>query len=768
MVDPLETLKAALADRYAIGQELGRGGMATVYLAEDLKHDRPVAVKVLRPELAASLGADRFLREIKITARLNHPHILPLLDSGEAHAFLFYVMPFVEGESLRARLEREGRLPIDEILKLGSEVADALGSAHRQEIIHRDIKPENILLREGHAVVADFGIALAVSAAGGDRLTETGLSLGTPVYMSPEQVSGVSVDARSDLYALGIVMFEMATGKPPFEGPTPLAVAVKHETTLPPDPRTIRAEVPDGVARLVLRCLAKDPQERYPSASDLLAALHGLRHRGSASDDASAFEPRPFAVPSTVEPEGEAFVAREQELVRLHSLLNAAVAGHGRVAFVTGDAGTGKTALLSAFASNAEALHPELVVATGACDAHTGTGDPYMPFREILSLLTGDVEAPQAAGTLTAERARRLLGTVVTAARSLLETGSDLVGTLVSGTSLLARVTGAATEDGVAWLEDLRMLVERKRAVPPDTTLQQTSILEQTTRLLRAVGRERPLLLVVDDVQWADSGSIDLMFHLGRRIAGSRILLIGSYRPTDVALGREGQRHPLEPLINEFRSDFGDLLIELDRSEDRSFVDALLDTQPNRIGDVFRETLFRHTGGHPLFTIELLRSMQERGWLARNEQGELVEASTVDWSVVPARVDAVVGERLGRLPAELRDILRLASVEGQEFTAEVAARVRGVDPREVVRLLSGELEKRHHLVRARGVSRVNGTRLSRYAFQHILFQRHLYGDLDDVERPFLHDAVGSALEELHGDRTEDIAVQLARHFLEAG
>jgi tRNA A-37 threonylcarbamoyl transferase component Bud32/tetratricopeptide (TPR) repeat protein len=768
MADLLEHLKAALADRYLIERELGSGGMATVYLAHDLKHERKVAVKVLRPELAASLGTDRFLREIKITANLGHPHILPLLDSGETDQSLFYVMPYVEGESLRDRLERERRLPIEETLKLASEVADALGSAHRQDIVHRDIKPENILLREGHAVIADFGIALAVSAAGGDRLTETGLSLGTPVYMSPEQIGGASVDARSDIYALGVVVFEMATGQPPFEGPNPLAVAVKHETMAPPDPRTINPGLPDEIAQLILKCLAKDKQERYQNANDMLAELHSLEHRQAAPADAGMRVTSPPAVSRTVDREGDVFVAREQELVRLRALLGEAIAGHGRVAFVTGDAGTGKTALLSAFACNAEAHHPRLVVASGKCDAHTGAGDPYMPFREILLLLTGDVDELHAAGTLTAEHARRLRSTVASAARSLLETGSDLIGTLISGTGLLARVTAATGGNAVEWIEDLKVLVERKRTVPADTTLQQASILDQTTRLLQSVGRERPLLLIVDDVQWADSGSIDLMFHLGRRIAGSRILLLGAYRPTEVALGREGQRHPLESLVNEFRGDFGDLLIELDRPEDRSFVDALLDIQPNRIGEVFRDTLFRHTGGHPLFTIELLRNMQERGWLAPNEAGELVEVSTIDWGVVPARIDAVVGERVGRLPSELRDILRLASVEGEDFTAEVAAKVQGVDPSEVVHLLSRELERRHHLVRARGMSRINGTRLSRYAFQHILFQRHLYSELDDVERPFLHEAVGKALEELHGDRTEDIAVQLARHFLEAG
>src|SRR5580765_2127976 len=215
MADPLSRLSTALSDRYRIERELGQGGMATVYLAQDLKHDRRVAIKVLRPELAAVIGADRFLSEIKTTAALQHPHILPLHDSGAADSFLFYVMPFVEGESLRDRLNREKQLPVTDAVRIATEVAGALDYAHRHGIIHRDIKPENILLHDGSALVADFGIALAASKAGGARMTETGMSLGTPHYMSPEQAMGErEITARTDVYALGCVLYEMLIGEP--------------------------------------------------------------------------------------------------------------------------------------------------------------------------------------------------------------------------------------------------------------------------------------------------------------------------------------------------------------------------------------------------------------------------------------------------------------------------------------------------------------------------------------------------------------------------
>jgi serine/threonine protein kinase len=215
----LDRLRKALAERYAVDRELGRGGMATVFLARDLKHQRPVAVKVLNPEVAAVLGPERFLHEIEVAAGLDHPHILPLFDSGEADGLLYYVMPFVEGGTLRDRLNREKQLPVDDALQLAREVADALSYAHGQNVIHRDIKPENIMLAGGHARVADFGIARALSAAGGERLTQTGVAVGTPLYMSPEQATGGSdVDGRSDLYSLGCVLYEMLAGTPPFTG----------------------------------------------------------------------------------------------------------------------------------------------------------------------------------------------------------------------------------------------------------------------------------------------------------------------------------------------------------------------------------------------------------------------------------------------------------------------------------------------------------------------------------------------------------------------
>jgi serine/threonine-protein kinase len=276
MSDALARLTAALADRYRIERELGAGGMATVYLAHDLKHDRDVAIKVLHPDLGAALGSERFLSEIRTTARLQHPHILPLLDSGEADGLLYYVMPLVTGETLRTRLERERQLPIDDAVLIAREVADALGYAHGLGVIHRDIKPENILLQGGHALVADFGIALAVQSAGGQRMTQTGLSLGTPQYMSPEQAMGEKViDARSDVYALGAVTYEMLVGEAPFTGPSVQAIVARLITEVPRGMAAQRKAVPVQVEAAVMRALEKLPADRFATAGDFARALHG-------------------------------------------------------------------------------------------------------------------------------------------------------------------------------------------------------------------------------------------------------------------------------------------------------------------------------------------------------------------------------------------------------------------------------------------------------------------------------------------------------------
>jgi DNA-binding SARP family transcriptional activator len=486
--------------------------------------------------------------------------------------------------------------------------------------------------------------------------------------------------------------------------------------------------------------------------------------------------PKAFAAP---------FVARERELARLGGFLDRALAGRGGVVFVTGDPGSGKTALVAEFARRALALHPDLVVVQGNGNAYTGLGTPYLPFLEIMQMLSGDIEARWAGGALTREQAMHLWRLLPAAAQALAETGPDLVGRFVPGTALLARAqvyvasANRFARAGATWLAQLEELAKRQVVLASGTDMQkialaggmdirQAALFEQYTAVLHTLARRSPLVLVLDDLQWADAGSISLLFHLGRRVAGSRILVVGTYRSEDVALGRGGERHPLEPVVHELQREGGDIQIDLNQAEGRPFVEALLDSEPNRLGETFRDTLYRHTGGQPLFTVELLRGLQERGDLRQDQAGRWVEGPALDWDRLPARVEAVIAERIDRLPEPWRALLAVASVEGEDFTAEAVARALGVDEEEVIRHLSGALSKQHRLVVAQSWQRRAGQRLSGYRFRHFLFQKYLYQGLDEVERGRLHEALGDALETLYGAGSAEEAVQLAHHFEAAG
>jgi len=305
----LKQLKRGLRERYRIEREIGRGGMAIVYLASDLKHDRPVALKVFRPEMGAQLGGERFLREIRLTAQLQHPGILALHDSGEVDGLFYYVMPFIEGESLRERLTRERQLPVAEAVRIAMEVAEALDYAHACGIVHRDVKPENIMLSQGHALVSDFGIARAVGAAGGDHLTEAGITLGTVGYMSPEQASAEPLDGRSDQYSLACVVYEMLVGQPPFEGPTGIAVISRHLIEPAPPLRGLRPDVTVGLEQAFYRAMAKTPADRYSTVREFATALAS----GEGAAPAPSFVPGVSARSVAVLPFADLSPKRDQE-----------------------------------------------------------------------------------------------------------------------------------------------------------------------------------------------------------------------------------------------------------------------------------------------------------------------------------------------------------------------------------------------------------------------------------------------------------------------
>lgn len=465
-------------------------------------------------------------------------------------------------------------------------------------------------------------------------------------------------------------------------------------------------------------------------------------------------------------------VARDSELRRLGEFLTQVLTGHSQVVFVSGEAGSGKTTLVNEFARQAQRAYPDLIVAAGHGNAYTGVGDPYLPFREVMGMLTADIEAQGSAGLISADHAGRLWRLLPRVIELLVACGPDLIDTFISGDQLVNRAA-VHTPALVEWRERLQTLLAHKIAFPENRLPHQHHLFEQYTHVVEGLAAQQPLLLILDDLHWADVSSISLLFHLGRRLGPSPVLIIGVYRPEEVSRGYGREPHPLTGVLNEFKHQFGDIWIDLDPAEPaagRTFVDALLDSEPNRLDENFRRELARQTGGNPLFTIELLRYMQERGDLQQDKTGRWVEGRHLAWTSLPAQVEGVLEKRIGGLDADLGEVLKVASVEGETFTAEVIARVRDIDERKLVERLSSEVDKLHRLIRSQSSQRLatEEQQLSCYCFRHILFQAHLYRRLSQAERIYLHQAVAQTLEQLYGSHVEDVALKLARHFRLAG
>lgn len=461
------------------------------------------------------------------------------------------------------------------------------------------------------------------------------------------------------------------------------------------------------------------------------------------------------------------FVAREREVAHLLSALQQADQGQGQVRLVAGEAGSGKSALLGELARRAATQVADLLVVSGHGNAQSGAGDPYLPFRHLLRLLTGDWETPGAPALLNRTHAQRLWTAAAVTMQTVVERGSDLINTFLPGSALVSRATNLVAP-GASWLAQLEKAATR----PTLPDLGQYDLVEQYTAVVQSLARRQPLLLLVDDLHWADAASLNLFFHLGRHLHNSRILLVGAYRPAEVALGRvvgaQSGRHPLEAVTHELQRTHGAITIDLDAAPGREFIDAWLDAQPNRLGADFRAALYQRTEGQPLFTVELWRAMQARGELRQDATGCWVAAATLDWQSLPVRVEAVIEERIGRLADVERELLAVASVEGELFTAQVLACVQKLGERLLLQRLAHECERRHHLVRPQAEVQVGPHWLSRYRFTHVLFQQQLYQTLTPGERRLLHGEIAAALVDLYGGEAEEITVQLAHHYAEAG
>ncbi|MGB3713721.1 MAG: protein kinase, partial [Candidatus Promineifilaceae bacterium] len=656
---------------YELIEEIGAGGFGVVFRAHQPSVGRDVAIKIVLPEIARDpLFIHRFEQEARLAAQLEHPNIVPLYDYWQDDERAYLVMRWLRGGSLKTALSGG---PYDQgaTVRIVEQIAGALETAHKNGVVHRDLKPSNILLDEaGNGYLSDFGIAkhLMGTTVG----TPTGAIIGSPAYMSPEQITAGEVTPRSDLYSLAMVIYELLTGETPFGDIEPAAMLYKQVHEPIPLATQVNPSLPADIDTVLQRATSKNPTNRFATADDLSTAVQDAltpsyqRPKFSEAEQAGDQEPLPalpmFLQEEQTEPRQTAFVAREHQLSQLERQLEFALQGQGRVALVTGEAGSGKSALMGAFTDYAQQNQADLLVAWGNCDAFSGGGDPYLPFRDVMGVLTGDVESSLRMGTVTKQQARYLWDAMPLTINILVDHGSDLLNVLVPASSMLSRAESTGLVD-TGQLKQLQWI--NKREVPGPGDREQEHLFETVTGVLRALAAERPLLLVLDDLQWADQASVNMLFHLGRRLADSRILILGGYRSGEVSLGENGHRQHLARVLNEFKRIFGDNTIDLDHTEaaeDRALVGALVNAEPNRLDTAFHDSLYSHTGGQALFTVELVRELKERGQLAQDEDGRWCVTPHLNWDVLPARVEGVIEEQISRLEPEVREILSIASV----------------------------------------------------------------------------------------------------------
>ena len=479
----------------------------------------------------------------------------------------------------------------------------------------------------------------------------------------------------------------------------------------------------------------------------------------------------PIALPKFLQAENletlptETFVARQDELERLHSQLDFMIEGQGNIMMVAGEAGSGKTMLVREFIRQAQTRYPYLISTTGYSNAFTGAGDPYLPFREILYQLCGDIQTHWKTGEFSRQNALNLWNTIPITCQSLLTYGPDLIDTVIPGKTLLELVS-PYSKTHPAWYTELQEHLRSKQE-QPTSTVQQANLFSQIIAVLQKIADQVPLLLILDDLQWADTGTIGILFQFVKQIPQSRIMLVGAYRSEEVGVIQADERHPLIPVLHEVQRDYGDVLINLDTSPGKDFVRELIASEPNALDDAFCDQLYDLTKGHALFTVELLRNMQESGALVRDERGEWVMQASIQLERLPPHTKAVIAQRISRLPQNLQRILKIASIEGDIFIAENIAAVEGLSVIQVVSLLSEKLDKQHRLIGPQQISWQGDQSISTYRFRHFLFQKYLYDSLDEIERVHYHDRVGSEMEAIVGDNKIQYAVILARHFHKA-
>ncbi|MFQ5858116.1 MAG: serine/threonine-protein kinase PknK [Anaerolineae bacterium] len=703
-------LDRVIGGRYRLLDRLGAGGMGVVYRAHDAQADRWVALKLLFPHHVYTEGARRFRREFRALSRLHHPHIVRVFDFGLEDDQAYYAMEYVVGLNLAQwQLQQGDQLSRPAWLTIARQLAEALAYIHAQGIIHRDIKPENVMIVESSpgdgglsAKLMDFGVAKLVEAT--THLTEPGSLLGTAAYMAPEQAQKLAVDYRADLYALGVLLYEAATGARPFTADDPVALALQHIGRDPAPPRSVNPDLPPAVEAIILRLLVKQPQARYPSAEALLADL--ARIDGAVP----AIMPQPEQVRADIVFESP-LVGRETEMGQLIDWLREAADGAGRLVLIGGEAGVGKTRLTQEL--TARARWEDMQVLAGAC--HPQERMPYQPFVEALETYFSRLD--DAAGWVL----------------------RDAVGPLAA-----------------EWLKLVPALVGRSfmAEIPPGADLgpepEKLRLFTSVRLLLQRAAQSAPLLVVLEDLHWAEEGTLELLGYLARNALQEPVLLCGTYRTEEA--------HPLAAWTREVTKAGLEVLVlpPLDEAETATLVAGALGLtdRPQQ----FAQYLYQRTNGNPFFVEEVLKSLTEAGILYRRDGAwhADMDASRYEQLRVPSTIESVIADRLSRLGAESRQALNWAAVIGQAFDFEVWLRVLAWDEDTL-------LDVSDELLRARAVTE-EGRTGNHYAFSQNLIREVVYHGLSRRRRRRMHQVVGEHMEAVCAGKLETVAAELAHHF----
>ena len=698
--------------RYKVTKKLGEGGKGIVFKAEDTRLGRIVAIKLIKGEGLDQESFARFEQEARATASLSHPHIVSIYDIGQEGESHYLILEFVDGPNLGGLIRSQpgARCDTATTLRICSQVCQALEYAHSHGILHRDIKPENIMITSaGLPKLMDFGLARAL---GGPNITQRGVIVGTPSYLPPEQALGKRSDARSDLYSLGCVLYEMVTGRPPFHGDDPVKVIFSHINDLPVMPRKLAPEIPEALERVILKLLAKDPDQRYQSATELFQALKSVKEEAEA-------RPVPAGVPTeekaaermpTPEPRwAQALVDREQEIKILRARLDAALRGEGSLVFITGEAGIGKTRLAYELRSYAKLRGAQCLMGKGG---EREGAVPYQPWSAIIK------EYVRWAPPLLVFKA---------------------VGTFAPELAKLVPELG-----------------EKLGTIPPSASApsvqEHVRLYEAVAQFFVNISRESPLALFLDDLQWFDDASMGLLHHMVHAISAEHLLVVGGYRDQELEDQRSLSRSIAE--INRERLSYA---LPLKRLAFDHVLQMVRQAFGERIPGELPDLVYAKTEGNPFFVEEVLRSLVEEGAVYPVEKGWGVkDLSDVH---VPRGIREVAQKRLERLDEESSHVLSLAAVIGREFSFPMLREVTGLDEDRLIDIIDKCLQAR--LVVARNVL---GEEV--YAFADTQLRDVLYEGISPVRRRRHHLKVGETMENLYARKIDDYLEALAYHFLE--